>query len=97
MYKIIALGAIGLSLGGCVSTVAEAWKRPGSSAAMTNASFDQCGLAWRLKGCHGRPRLFPRTPFLGAVMDKQASMALELVALALVLANVVMWSMLFGN
>ena len=42
MYKIIALGAIGLSLGGCVSTVAEAWKRPGSSAAMTNASFDQC-------------------------------------------------------
>jgi hypothetical protein len=41
MSKLIALAAIGISLAGC-NTVAEAWKRPGSSADQTNRSFDEC-------------------------------------------------------
>jgi len=39
--SIAAITAICLSLGAC-NTVAEAWKRPGSSADMTNRSFDEC-------------------------------------------------------
>lgn len=41
MSRIIAIAALGLSLAGC-NTVAEAWKRPGSSADQTNRSFDEC-------------------------------------------------------
>ncbi len=35
------IGLLGLSVAGC-NTVSEAWKRPGSSADMTNRNFDEC-------------------------------------------------------
>ena len=41
MKRILTIAALGLSLAGC-NTVAEAWRKPGSSAQMTNANFDQC-------------------------------------------------------
>lgn len=39
--KTVILIAIAVSLAGC-NTVAEAWKRPGSSADQTNRNFDEC-------------------------------------------------------